>query len=326
MKRVVGIKFKKTNKVYYFDPGKIECKMGENVVVETARGPECGEVVIEAVDVEESRVVSPLKKVIRKINEKDIQQGEKNVQLEKDAFAVFEQKIAEHNLEMKAVEVEYAFDAGKITFFFTADGRVDFRELVKDLAHHFRTRIELRQIGVRDEAKMLGGLGKCGLPVCCKQFLPEFSPVSIKMAKEQNISLNPTKISGLCGRLMCCLNYEQHYYEEMRGKMPRIGSPVTTDDGRGICIDHNAISETVKVKLEKEDGSFEIRDFALDEVKAEKQHRPKPDGKPKQDKPKQDKPDKSKPENKRRRSRGGRNKRNDKEGTNPQEQGKILAD
>jgi len=206
---------------------------------------------------------------------------EQNEQQEAQAFTVFEEKIAQHNLEMKPVEVEYAFDGSKITFFFTADGRVDFRDLVKDLAHHFRARIELRQIGVRDEAKMLGGLGKCGCPICCQRFLTEFSPVSIKMAKEQNISLNPTKISGLCGRLMCCLGYEQKHYEEMNRKMPKMGSEVTTADGKGKVVENQPLCGKSKIRLEKPDGSFEFRTYSLEEMTFEKTQR---GGKPKGEK------------------------------------------
>ena len=275
MKTIVGVKFKKTNKVYYFNPNGIETQVGDGVIVETARGPEYGQVVMEQTQVEDDKVVTPLKNVLRKATDKDYRQMEKNKGLEQEAFGVFEKKIAEHNLVMKAISVEYAFDASKITFFFTADGRVDFRELVKSLAQHFRTRIELRQIGVRDEAKMLGGLGKCGCPVCCKRFLPEFTPVSIKMAKEQNISLNPGKISGLCGRLMCCLNYEQEYYEEMNRKMPRPNSDVTTPDGKGTVVENNVISGMVRVKLIKPDESVELKDYPYQELKFDRKNNKK---------------------------------------------------
>ena len=226
-------------------------------------------------DVDDEKIVSPLKNVVRLVTPKDRAQQEKNRAQEADALKIFEKKIAEHKLEMKPVSVEYGFDGSNITFFFTADGRVDFRELVKDLAHQFRTRIELRQIGVRDEAKLLGGLGKCGCPVCCQRFLPEFSPVSIKMAKEQNISLNPTKISGLCGRLMCCLNYEQPYYEEMRKKLPRNGSNVKTPDGIGVAMESNPISLLIKVRIQKPDETFEIREYKLDEISFERTKPPK---------------------------------------------------
>jgi len=276
MKTVVGVKFKKTSKTYYFDPKDIPLQEGDGAIVETARGLEYGEIVMGPTQVEDEKVVAPLKSVVRKATAGDYKRMEQNQQQEKQAFSVFEQKIAQHKLVMKPVEVEYAFDGSKITFFFTADGRVDFRELVKDLAHHFRARIELRQIGVRDEAKMLGGLGKCGCPICCKRFLSEFSPVSIKMAKEQNISLNPTKISGLCGRLMCCLGYEQKYYEEMNRKMPRNGSEVTTPDGKGKVVENQPLCARTKVRLEKPDGSYEFKVYALEDLTFDRTQRPRP--------------------------------------------------
>lgn len=275
MKTVVGVQFYKSNKVYYFSPNQIACKVGDDVVVETARGAEIARVAQGPMDVDDEKIVSPLKNVVRLVTPKDRAQQEKNRAQEANALKIFEKKIAEHKLEMKPVSVEYGFDGSNITFFFTADGRVDFRELVKDLAHQFRTRIELRQIGVRDEAKLLGGLGKCGCPVCCQRFLPEFSPVSIKMAKEQNISLNPTKISGLCGRLMCCLNYEQPYYEEMRKKLPRNGSNVKTPDGIGVAMESNPISLLIKVRIQKPDETFEIREYKLDEISFERTKPPK---------------------------------------------------
>ena len=275
MKTVVGVQFYKSNKVYYFSPNQIACKVGDDVVVETARGAEIARVAQGPMDVDDEKIVSPLKNVVRLVTPKDRAQQEKNRAQEADALKIFEKKIAEHKLEMKPVSVEYGFDGSNITFFFTADGRGDFRELVKDLAHQFRTRIELRQIGVRDEAKLLGGLGKCGCPVCCQRFLPEFSPVSIKMAKEQNISLNPTKISGLCGRLMCCLNYEQPYYEEMRKKLPRNGSNVKTPDGIGVAMESNPISLLIKVRIQKPDETFEIREYKLDEISFERTKPPK---------------------------------------------------
>lgn len=275
MKTVVGVQFYKSNKVYYFSPNQIACKVGDDVVVETARGAEIARVAQGPMDVDDEKIVSPLKNVVRLVTPKDRAQQEKNRAQEADALKIFEKKITEHKLEMKPVSVEYGFDGSNITFFFTADGRVDFRELVKDLAHQFRTRIELRQIGVRDEAKLLGGLGKCGCPVCCQRFLPEFSPVSIKMAKEQNISLNPTKISGLCGRLMCCLNYEQPYYEEMRKKLPRNGSNVKTPDGIGVAMESNPISLLIKVRIQKPDETFEIREYKLDEISFERTKPPK---------------------------------------------------
>ncbi len=269
MTTVVGVKFKKTNKIYYFSPGDIPCAVGDAVVVETSRGTEIGDVVMASMELDDDKVVAPLKSVVRKVNERDLQMASRNKTQEADAFKVFEQMIAEYKLDMKPVDVEYAFDASKITFFFTADGRVDFRELVKGLAHHFRSRIELRQIGVRDEAKMLGGLGKCGCPICCKRFLPAFTPVSIKMAKEQNISLNPNKISGLCGRLMCCLNYEQSYYEQMRRQMPRMGAAVKTAQGHGIVMENNYLTGLVKVKVERDDGAIEVVDVSYESVTQE---------------------------------------------------------
>ena len=215
MAEVIGVRFKEVGKVYYFDPDGKQLKKGDRVIVETVRGIECGEVAMDNREIDDEQIVKPLKKLIRIADEKDIAQFKANKAKEKDAFAICQQKIANHNLEMKLVDVEYTFDGGKVLFYFTADGRVDFRELVKDLAGVFKTRIELRQIGVRDESKMLGGLGICGRPFCCSSFLGEFQPVSIKMAKEQGLSLNPTKISGACGRLMCCLKYEQNAYEHL---------------------------------------------------------------------------------------------------------------
>lgn len=269
MTTVVGVKFKKTNKIYYFSPGEVACDVGDAVVVETSRGTEIGDVVMAPMELADDKVVAPLKGVVRKVNERDLQMASRNKTQESDAFKVFEQMIAEYKLDMKPVDVEYAFDGSKITFFFTADGRVDFRELVKGLAHQFRSRIELRQIGVRDEAKMLGGLGKCGCPICCRQFLPAFTPVSIKMAKEQNISLNPNKISGLCGRLMCCLNYEQAYYEQMRKQMPRIGSVVRTEQGAGLVLENNYLTGKMKVKVERDDGALEVMDVYYEDVSPE---------------------------------------------------------
>jgi cell fate regulator YaaT (PSP1 superfamily) len=260
MTTVVGVKFKKTSKLYYFGPGGIDCTVGDAVVVETARGTEIGEVVMPPMELDDDKIVAPLKNIVRKVSERDLQLADKSKSQEADAFRIFAEKITEYKLDMKPVEVEYAFDGSKITFYFTADGRVDFRELVKGLAHQFRSRIELRQIGVRDEAKMLGGLGKCGCPICCRQFLPNFTPVSIKMAKEQNISLNPNKISGLCGRLMCCLNFEQGYYEQMRKLMPRVGLHVSTKTGRGVVLENNYLTGKVKVRVERDDGVIEVTD------------------------------------------------------------------
>ena len=241
MATVIGVRFKKAGKVYYFDPNEIWPKPGDSVIVETARGVEFGEVVTGARTVSDEQIVTPLKKVVRIATEEDIRRAEYNARREEEAFRICQEKVAKHKLEMKLVSVEYTFDNSKIIFYFTANGRVDFRELVKDLASVFKMRIELRQIGVRDEAKMLGGLGSCGRPICCGAFLGDFQPVSIKMAKEQNLSLNPTKISGLCGRLMCCLKYEQDTYEQTLKRIPRVGKDIVTPDGVGVIAEINAI-------------------------------------------------------------------------------------
>lgn len=251
MAEVVGIRFKDVGKVYYFDPdGKI-FKKGDRAIVETARGVECGEVAMENSQVSDKEVVKPLKSVIRAATPEDIKTVAENKEKEAKAFSICEEKIAKHKLQMKLVEVEYTFDNSKILFYFTSDGRVDFRELVKDLASVFRTRIELRQIGVRDESKMLGGFGICGRPFCCNTFLGDFQPVSIKMAKEQGLSLNPVKISGTCGRLMCCLKYEQDAYEHLLRHTPKVGAVVETAEGRGIVIDNNIITGMLKVRLDR---------------------------------------------------------------------------
>lgn len=251
MTEIIGVRFKDVGKIYYFSPAgnKIEC--GSHVIVETARGVECGEVVIANRKVEDSKVVQPLKSIIRIATEKDRETQKKNREKEQEIMKVFTQKIADHKLDMKPIDIDCTFDGSKILFYFTAENRVDFRELVKDLASVYRTRIELRQIGVRDEAKMLGGLGICGRPFCCKTFLGEFQPVSIKMAKEQSLSLNPTKISGTCGRLMCCLKYEQNCYEELLAITPKVGALVETAEGRGIVEDANLLTGVLKVKLDK---------------------------------------------------------------------------
>jgi len=250
MVEIVGVRFKKVGKTYYFAPGKLKLNVGDKVIVETARGIEFGEIVIPNREIEEEAVSSQLKPVVSVATEADIRQVEENKVKEKKAVAIFNEKTEKHNLEMKLVDVEYTFDGSKVSFFFTADGRIDFRELVKDLASTFRTRIELRQIGVRDEAKTLGGIGICGRELCCKGFLGEFIPVSIKMAKEQNLSLNPTKISGNCGRLMCCLKYEQEAYEELGKTMPRNGALVQTPDGKGTIINVNLVRQVADVKME----------------------------------------------------------------------------
>ena len=249
MAEVIGVRFKEVGKVYYFDPDGQKLKKGDRVIVETVRGIECGEVAMDNREINEEEIVKPLKKLIRIATEKDIEQFKSNKEKEKEAFEICQKKIANHGLEMKLVDVEYTFDGGKILFYFTADGRVDFRDLVKDLAGVFRTRIELRQIGVRDEAKMLGGLGICGRPFCCNEFLGEFQPVSIKMAKEQGLSLNPTKISGACGRLMCCLKYEQNAYEYLLKITPKPGAIVETNEGAGTVVDFSLITGKLKVQL-----------------------------------------------------------------------------
>jgi cell fate regulator YaaT (PSP1 superfamily) len=250
MAEVVGVRFKNVGKVYYFDPDGSKLKKGDQVIVETARGIECGEVAMDNRTVSDEEIVQPLKKLIRIATPEDLKRVEENHKKEKNAFQVCLRKIAAHKLEMKLVDVEYTFDNSKILFYFTADGRVDFRELVKDLASVFRTRIELRQIGVRDEAKMLGGLGVCGRPFCCSTFLGGFQPVSIKMAKEQGLSLNPVKISGICGRLMCCLKYEQNSYSEMLRLVPAVNSIVMTPQGKGTVIEQDVLRGIVKVKLD----------------------------------------------------------------------------
>ena len=266
MAAVVGVRFKNAGKLYYFDPGDHWPMAGSFVIVETARGLEYGQVITGVREVDDDLIASPLKPVVRLANEEDARHAEENEKFEKEAYAICQRKIDEHQLEMKLVGVEQTFDNTKILFYFTANGRVDFRSLVKDLASVFRTRIELRQIGVRDEAKMLGGLGPCGRPLCCGTFLGDFQPVSIKMAKEQNLSLNPTKISGVCGRLMCCLKYEQDHYEATRKRMPKIGKEVETPEGFGSVVDLNILRETVTVRIFKGDSS-ELKVFPVDELK-----------------------------------------------------------
>lgn len=251
MTEVIGVRFKKVGKIYYFSPNGQDIPLGEKVIVETARGIECGEVAIPNRSIEDSSIVSPLKPVIRIATREDKKRIEDNVEKGKKAFQLCLEKIDKHKLDMKLVDVEYTFDNNKILFYFTADGRVDFRELVKDLASIFKTRIELRQIGVRDEAKMLGGLGICGRPFCCSSFLGEFQPVSIKMAKEQGLSLNPTKISGTCGRLMCCLKYEQNAYEDLIRITPKVGAYVNTLEGRGTVVETSLLTGLIKVRLDK---------------------------------------------------------------------------
>ena len=249
MVKVAGVRFKTAGKVYYFDPDELDVKTGDSVIVETARGMEFGTVTMDVCDVDESEIVAPLKKIIRIANEKDHKQHIENVKKKERAMALCQDKIDKHGLVMKLIDVEYTFDNSKVVFYFTADGRVDFRELVKDLAGVFKMRIELRQIGVRDEAKMLGGIGSCGRALCCHSWLSDFEPVSIKMAKVQNLSLNPAKISGICGRLMCCLKYENDIYMEFRKGMPDVGESVKTPDGTAKVVDTNLLERTVKVRL-----------------------------------------------------------------------------
>jgi len=259
---VVGVRFKRAGKIYYFDPAGLELKRQEAVVVETARGLELGEVATTNREVSEEGIVSPLKRVVRKATASDLQQSQRNQVREKDALDVCRRKVQEHGLDMHLVDAEYSFDASKIVFCFTADGRVDFRELVKDLASAFRMRIELRQIGVRDEAKFLGGLGTCGRELCCCSFLDEFEPVSIRMAKDQHLSLNPSKISGVCGRLMCCLRYECQHYGGARAHLPEVGARVVTLDGEGRVVCVNALKNSVSVELDNR----VLKEFPVEEV------------------------------------------------------------
>lgn len=264
MVEIVGVRFKKVYKIYYFSPQGLTFKCGDHVIVETARGIEFGTVALENKQVAEESITSPLKPVIRKATPEDEKVHAKNAEKSKEAFKIALEKIAKHQLNMKLVDVEYTFDCGKALFYFTADGRVDFRELVKDLATVFHTRIELRQIGVRDEAKMLGGFGACGRNLCCHSFLDEFIPVSIKMAKEQSLSLNPTKISGACGRLMCCLKYEQETYEELNADIPGVGSLVKTPDGEGTVFGTETLKSRVSVRFP---DSPAIKSYSIDDIK-----------------------------------------------------------
>lgn len=257
MVNVVGVKFKTAGKIYYFDPGKLNVKIGDNVIVETARGMEFGTVNMTEKQVHPSEIVTPLKKVIRIADERDHKRHEDNVRKKERALQLCQEKINKHKLEMKLIDVEYTFDNSKIIFYFTADGRVDFRELVKDLASVFKMRIELRQIGVRDEAKMMGGIGTCGRSLCCHSWLSDFEPVSIKMAKVQNLSLNPTKISGICGRLMCCLKYENEVYVEFKKGMPDPGERIKTPDGMAVVVDTNLLENSIKTRLILEEGNKE---------------------------------------------------------------------
>ena len=270
MINVIGVRFRPAGKVYFFDPAGMDIKTGDHVIVETARGIEFGHVVLGSRAVDESKVIQPLKPVIRMATAADEETERRNKEKEKDAFGICLEKIKKHNLQMKLIDAEYTFDNNKVLFYFTADGRIDFRELVKDLAAVFKTRIELRQIGVRDETKIMGGIGICGRPLCCHTYLSEFIPVSIKMAKEQNLSLNPTKISGVCGRLMCCLKNEEETYEELNSKLPNIGDYVTTDDGlKGEGPEHSVsvLRQLVKVVVTVGKDEKEIREYPVESLK-----------------------------------------------------------
>lgn len=267
MIKIIGVRFREAGKIYYFSPGKRKISRGDQVIVETARGVEMGRVVLGEKEVSEEEIVSPLKEVTRIATEEDLKRVKRNREKEKEAFVICEQKIKKHQLQMKLVGAEYTFDNNKLLFYFTADGRIDFRELVKDLASVFRTRIELRQIGVRDETKMMGGIGICGRELCCKTFLSDFAPVSIKMAKEQNLSLNPGKISGLCGRLMCCLKNEYETYEYLNSRLPGVGDFVTTPDGvKGQVQSINVLRQTVKVLTEQGDVK-EVQEYKVSQLK-----------------------------------------------------------
>ena len=267
MKNIVGVRFKKPGKIYFFDPGYLQLNQKDKVIVQTSMGEEVGEVVINKRSVLEEKIVAPLKKVVRIATKKDLKHYDENKQKEKEAFKICEEKIKKYKLDMHLTDVEYKFDNSKILFYFTADGRIDFRELVKDLAAIFKTRIELRQIGVRDEVKRIGGNGVCGRELCCCSFLGDFETVSIKMAKEQNISLNPSKISGNCGRLMCCLKYEQDVYEDKLQRLPKLGSTVKTADGKGIVDSVETLKEIVRIKFKDEDEKYFYKKYPASEIK-----------------------------------------------------------
>ncbi len=273
MKKVIGVRFRTAGKIYFFDPKDLEIKKGDHVIVETARGIEYGTVVGDPKEVEDDKVVAPLKTVLRVATQKDDEQEKKNKEKEKEAFKICLEKIHNRGLEMKLIDAEYTFDNNKVLFYFTADGRIDFRELVKDLASVFKTRIELRQIGVRDETKIRGGIGICGRPLCCHTHQSDFIPVSIKMAKEQNLSLNPTKISGVCGRLMCCLKHEEDTYEELNRKLPNVGDYVTTADGlKGEVSNVNVLRQLVKVVVENGDEK-EIHEYKAEDLRFKRRHK-----------------------------------------------------
>ncbi len=276
MVKVIGVRFRPAGKIYFFAPGKLKIETGDKVIVETARGVEFGAVVTGPKEVPEEQITQPLKPVIRVATAEDIKKEEKNREKEKEAFGICLEKIRKHELDMKLIDAEYTFDNNKVLFYFTADGRIDFRELVKDLASVFRTRIELRQIGVRDETKIRGGIGICGRPLCCHTYLSEFAPVSIKMAKEQNLSLNPTKISGVCGRLMCCLTNEEETYEELNSRLPGNGDHVTTPEGlRGDVHSVNVLRQLVKVIVTLDNDEKEIREYKASELRFKPKRRKK---------------------------------------------------
>ena len=268
MTKVIGVRFRNAGKVYYFAPENLSIDQGDHVIVETARGVEYGYVVLGIKEVEDDKIIQPLKPVMRVATPEDDEKALKNREKEKEAFKICQEKIRKHELEMKLIDAEYTFDNNKVLFYFTADGRIDFRELVKDLASVFKTRIELRQIGVRDETKILGGIGICGRPLCCHSYLSDFAPVSIKMAKEQNLSLNPTKISGVCGRLMCCLKNEQETYEELNSRLPNVGDYVSTPDGlKGEVHSLSVLRQLVKVVVNLENDEKEIREYKVSELR-----------------------------------------------------------
>ena len=273
MAKIVGIKFKRTAKVYYFDPIGLKPKKGDTMIVETARGVEYGAVVLEVKDVPDKEVIQPLKPVIRIATEADLNKIRKDEQRAKDCIKVAAEKVAARNLKMKVIDAEYTFDNGKLVFYFTAAGRVDFRDLVKDLASAFHSRIELRQVGIRDETRLLGGIAPCGRVVCCASCLPDFRKVTIKMAKTQGLSLNPAKISGLCGRLMCCLEYENEHYSETYKLMPKIGSEVDTPDGKAIVVTNNMLTMVVTTKRQAQDGGFTYKEYKLSEIKVKRPNR-----------------------------------------------------
>ena len=287
MTSIAGVRFRNGGKVYYFDPNGLDLKGGTRVIVETSRGQECGRVVLGIREVDDSRVVQPLRPVLRIATEQDIEKEETNREKEKEAYKICRKKIAERGLDMKLIQAEYTFDGKKLLFYFTADGRVDFRELVKDLAAVFRMRIELRQVGVRDETRMLGGIGVCGRPLCCSSYLTEFAPVSIRMAKEQNLSLNPAKISGACGRLMCCLKNEQETYEHLKKKLPGIGDIVQASDGtQGEVQSVNVLRQTVRVLVESEDDK-ELTEYSVSDLNIRQKKRKGGKGKDGKDKEKE---------------------------------------